>query len=62
MGFEVQREDRVDVVGYAASYSASSVLTDMQSRHSTIKFEESKSDVSTYDNNVYKVTITIELA
>ncbi len=62
MGFQVQREDRVDVVGYAASCSANSVLTDMQSRYSTIKFEENESDVYACDNNVYKVTITIELA
>lgn len=62
MGFKRDVEDVAEGVAYADGSSAEDLLMRIGSEYYEVELKEDERDVSSYDTNVYKVTVKIELA
>lgn len=62
MKFNTNAEDKTIGFAFTDGSSAEDVLSRIGSDYYEVEFKEDERDVSAYDTNVYKVTISIELA
>lgn len=62
MKFNTNAEDKAEGFAFTGGCSADDVLSRIGSEYYEVEFKEDQRDVYAYDCNVYKVTISIELA
>lgn len=62
MKFNTNAEDKTIGFAFTDGSSAEDVLSRIGSDYYEVEFKEDERDVSAYGTNVYKVTISIELA
>lgn len=62
MKFNTSTEDKAEGFAFTDGSSAEDLLTRIGSDYYEVEFKQDVRDVDTYDTNVYKVTISIELA
>lgn len=62
MKFNTNAEDKAEGFAFTDGDSADDVLMRIGSEYYEVEFKEEPSEVYVYDRNVYKVTISIELA
>lgn len=62
MGFKTNTEDKAEGFAFTDGASADDVLSRIGSEYYEVEFHEDQGDVYAYNRNVYKVTISIELA
>ena len=62
MKFNTNAEDKAEGFAFTEGSSADDVLMRIGSEYYEVEFKEHERDVYAYDQQVYKVTISIELA
>lgn len=62
MKFNTNTEDKAEGFAFTDGTSAEDVLRRIGSDYYEVEFKQDVWDVDTHDTNVYKVTISIELA